>query len=75
MAVNKMNAIILSQSMILSSPSYSKTSAASKRRALNRFIDSFDWNKIQRAKEKPSVDMLKTLFGSMGIKPKKKDVK
>ena len=75
MSVNKMDAIILSQSMIYASPSYDKTGVAKKRRSWKKFMDSLDWNKVQSTKKKPSMEALKSLFGSMGVQPKKKDVK
>jgi hypothetical protein len=75
LASQKMDAIILANALVYTSPSMSTTDSSKKRRAWNKFMDSLTWNKIRVSDKKPDPDALKMLFSSLGVKPKKKDVK
>lgn len=70
-----MDAMILAQVGVYVSPSYDNNSARKKQRSWNKFMNSLDWDKITKKSEKPKAEVLKSVFGGIGVPIKKKEVK
>lgn len=70
----KMNAIILANCLMYSQPASDASSARKKNRAFQQFMDSLNWNKLvtkykERTKPKTAENVLKSLFGGVGLVP------
>lgn len=72
---DRMNAIVMAQSMFYASPSYDRSGAHKKQKAWEKFLDSLDFDAIEE-KSKPTVNSFVKMFQSAGVPikgPKKEE--
>lgn len=67
MEKNKMDAIILSHSLVYASPSYSRQDTHKKQVMWNKFMDSLDWETVVGKTKKKTSGEVRNVFGALGI--------
>ena len=69
---NRFQAILLSNALLYTSPSYDRRDSYKKQQMWTRFLDSLDWEKIMERNKKKSKKELIRVFNSLGIPLAKK---
>ena len=72
MEKNRMDAIVLANSLIYASPTYSARDGQKKQKIWNKFINSMDWDYLQEKNKKKTPKEVRSIFGALGIPMRKK---
>jgi hypothetical protein len=64
-----MNAIVLANALVYTSPSSDRGSVASKQRSWDKFINSLDWGNLTKGKKKMEVKDVLSVFQKVGMVP------
>ena len=64
---DRINAIILANALVYTSVSYDKSSVTKKQNNWDNFLDSLDWRKTTKKKEKRASTFLKPLMMSGNV--------
>jgi hypothetical protein len=60
-------AVTLANALIYAGPSYDRAGANKKQQMWDKFMDSLDWDRLTKKRDKPSPDTIGAAFGAFGV--------
>lgn len=64
-----MDAIVLANALVYTTPSSDRSGVASKQRSWDKFINSLDWGNLTKGKKKMEVKDMLSVFQKVGMVP------
>jgi hypothetical protein len=63
----RVEAVTLANALIYASPSYDRPGANKKQQMWDKFMNSLDWDRITKKRDKPSPESIGAAFGAFGV--------